>query len=483
MAMFRIGKSRLLRSLALGAASSLLCGSGIVGAPGSGTPSKQKLHGYVTARIDGQTIAILDDQIQLPEKGKIVSHENSGEHTIASTELKPGMLIQAEGIWTAHHRFAAERVDVDAGLLEKQIRNSSYLQEEPTEATKIKNGEPAELLADGERLLLNARTKREWAVASPALADSNQVTTSVEAHAFASTPASGAFLGYRVSYNGVRQPDGRIAAERVELGSPAPPEAYKIPHGMEVVRANDPQTGIDIVEFRRGKRVDGRLKLFADKATREYVSQLGDSLIPAGAKGTTKAIEFRFLVIEDPSVNASALPDGTILIHTGLLGAIENESQLAFVLSHEMAHVLQAHYWREVRETRAQRISLLIAGTLASAYIGDVGVFLSEIGMASVVNGHQRELENQADRLGLQNIIEHGYDPRTAVGFMNIIVERYGSRSTSKIWSNHDSSLLRGSFLTVQLLQQYPERHFEGARVDTPAFQAMRESMGPVKID
>jgi len=136
MAMFRIGKSRLLRSLALGAASSLLCGSGIVGAPGSGTPSKQKLHGYVTARIDGQTIAILDDQIQLPEKGKIVSHENSGEHTIASTELKPGMLIQAEGIWTAHHRFAAERVDVDAGLLEKQIRNSSYLQEEPTEAER-----------------------------------------------------------------------------------------------------------------------------------------------------------------------------------------------------------------------------------------------------------------------------------------------------------------------------------------------------------
>jgi len=120
---------------------------------------------------------------------------------------------------------------------------------------------------------------------------------------------------------------------------------------------------------------------------------------------------------------------------------------------------------------------------VAGAFIGDLGTFMAGLGIASVVNWHQRELENQADRLGLQNIIEHGYDPRVAPGFMKIVIEHYGSRSTSKIWSNHDSSLLRGSFLTVQLLEQYSERHFDGARVDTPAFQSMREAMGPVKIE
>ncbi|PYT75779.1 MAG: hypothetical protein DMG42_07355 [Acidobacteria bacterium] len=251
----------------------------------------------------------------------------------------------------------------------------------------------------------------------------------------------------------------------------------------QVVRAKDPQTGIDILEFRRGKKVDGRMKLFPDKTVQTYVSDLGDSLLPAGTKGTTKALEFRFFVIEDSSINAAALPDGTILVNTALLGAIENESQLAFILSHEISHVLQVHYWREVHETRQQRIGLLVAGIAAGAFIGDLGVFMAELGMISVINGHQRELENQADRLGLQNVIEHGYDPRPAPGFMRIIIERYGTRSTSKLWSNHDSALLRGSFLTVQLMKQYPDHHFDGARVNTAAFDSMHDALGPVRIE
>jgi predicted Zn-dependent protease len=187
--------------------------------------------------------------------------------------------------------------------------------------------------------------------------------------------------------------------------------------------------------------------------------------------------------VEDASINAASLPDGTLIINTALLGAIQNEAQLAFVLSHEIAHVLQVHYWREVHETRGQRVGLTIAGVVAGAFVGDLGIFLAGMGVASVVNGHQRELENQADRLGLQNVIEHGYDPREAPKFCKLIIERYGDRSTSKLWSNHDSSLMRGSFLTVQLMRQYPEGHFEQAKRDSSAFRAMREAMGPVKIE
>ena len=64
-----------------------------------------------------------------------------------------------------------------------------------------------------------------------------------------------------------------------------------------------------------------------------------------------------------------------------------------------------------------------------------------------------------------------------------MVIERYGSRTTSKVWSNHDSSLLRGSFLTVQLMRQYPDSQFEQAKKNTSAFRAMREAMGPVKIE
>ncbi|HEV2196878.1 MAG TPA: M48 family metalloprotease [Candidatus Acidoferrum sp.] len=448
-------------------------------------PPKLKVRGYLTARTDETTVAILDDQIHFGN-AKVVSHDSSGEHPLAGKELAVGMLVEAEGIWTGHHQFTAERVTVDAGLLEKQIHDTAYLQEEPRDMEKIKKGEPGELKVDGEWLLVDSKTKRSWAAPEAAVVNTSDASSAKEpgpGDPGASSGNPGNLAGYRVEYHGMRLTDGKIAAERVELGQPAPVDAYKMPHGLEIVPAKDPQTGIDVLEFRRGKKVDGRMKLFPDKTVQTYVSDLGDSLLPAGSKGTKKALEFRFFVVEDSSINAAALPDGTVLVNTALLGAVENEAQLAFVLSHEISHVLQVHYWREVHETRPQRISLLIAGIAAGAFIGDLGLFMAELGMISVINGHQRELENQADRLGLQNVIEHGYDPRPAPGFSRIIIDRYGARTTSKLWSNHDSAVLRGSFLTVQLIKQYPDHHFDGARVNTAGFDAMKDALGPVKIE
>ena len=134
----------------------------------------------------------------------------------------------------------------------------------------------------------------------------------------------------------------------------------------------------------------------------------------------------------------------------------------------------------KVAEDLPDQIQLI--GLAAGAFIGDAGIFMSQIGIASVVNGHQRELENQADRLGLQNIIEHGYDPREAPNFSRIVINRYGDRTTSRLWSNHDSSLIRGSFLTTQLIKEYPQNHWDGTKKNTTAFQAMKEDLGPVKI-
>jgi beta-barrel assembly-enhancing protease len=223
------------------------------------------------------------------------------------------------------------------------------------------------------------------------------------------------------------------------------------------------------------------LKLFDVKEVQDYVKNLGVKLLPPSADVTARALEFRFYVVEDPGINASALPDGTVLVNTGLLGAVENESQLAFVLSHEVAHVLQAHHWREANDTRASRVAIIVAAVAGSYFIGDLGMFLGQLGLSAVVNGYSRKIENQADRLGLQNVVDLGYDPRSAVQFFHIMVDRYG-RSSSAIWSDHDSNLLRGSFLTVQLARQYPKGQFDHAVIDTDAFKKMKDTMGPVKI-
>ena len=433
--------------------------------------TNMKLRGYMTARVDTNTLLILEDRIELTPASRILSKDAAGEHPFSPEELSPGMLVEAEGQWLDKHRFFAEKLVVELREDDKKIHGSAYLQEEPVDAKKIARGEASELKLDGYWLHLDNATKRTWDVAK---AGEGLTTKTSEQNA--------ALAGYHVKYSGTRRKDGRIAVEELELGPPAPADDYKIPHNLEVVRAKDPQTGIEVLEFRQGNKVHGRMKLLAERSVQEYVSSLGDSLIPAGAKGTRRPIEFRFFVVEDPEINAESLPDGTLLINTGLLGALENEAQLAFVLSHEMAHVLQVHFRREVEETRGSRIGLTIAGVAAGAFIGNAGVFMAQIGIASVVNGHQRDLENQADRLGLQNVIEHGYDPREAPNFSRIIINRYGNRTTSKLWSNHESSVIRGSFLTVELIREYPEGHWDGAKKNTSAFQAMKDDLGPVKI-
>ncbi len=433
--------------------------------------TKMKLRGYMTGRADTNTLLILEDRIELTPGSRVLSKDAAGEHPFNPEELSPGMLVEAEGQWLDKHRFFAEKLMVELREDDKKIHGSAYLQEEPMDAPKIAAGEASELKLDGYWLSLDNTTKRAW---SPAKA--------AEGLATKTSGQNAGLAGYHVKYSGTRRKDGRIEAEELELGPPAPTDDYKMPHNLEVVRARDAQTGIEVLEFRQGNKVHGRMKLLAERSVQEYVSLLGDSLIPPGAKGTRRPIEFRFFVVEDPEINAASLPDGTLLINTGLLGALENEAQLAFVLSHEMAHVLQVHYRREVEETRGSRVALTIAGVAAGAFIGNAGVFMAQIGIASVVNGHQRDLENQADRLGLQNVIEHGYDPREAPNFSRIIINRYGNRTTSKLWSNHESSVIRGSFLTVQLMREYPEGHWDGAKKNTSAFQTMKDDLGPVRI-
>ncbi len=429
-----------------------------------------KFRGYITTKPDEQSLQVLDDVIHPTPGTKLEIQNGPAGKQLALSDLTVGMLIEAEGTWAGRHQFAAQKITCDWDQSDREIHESAYLEQEPEQPEKNSAGLPAHLKVDGEVVVLDENTKRAW------LPGTVQETAG-------KSRAEQKLAGHLVRYQGVRRPDGAIAAKEVEVGPPPPEDAFKIPGDLKVVRGKDPQTGIDNLEFRKKDKVLGRKKLFSVQAVQEYVTQLGAKLIPTKVPGSLLPTpEFRFFVVEDEEVNAGALPDGTVLVNTGLLGAVENESQLAFILSHEISHAIQAHHWRHVHETRTKRILLTVGMIAGAGFIGNMAVFLAELGMAAVVNGYGRRLENQADRLGLENVIDHGYDPRQALRMFRIMIERYGERSTSAFWSNHDSSVLRGSFLTVQIQRRYPQTQFAQATVDTPAFRAMQEAMGPVKV-
>ena len=124
--------------------------------------SKMKLRGYLTARLDDSTVAILDDHIQLAKGGRVELRDPSAGPAPTFAGLAAGQLIEAEGIWEGKHRFSADQIILEPGLLDKSVHETAYLQGEPADGPKIAAGESAELKADGEWLMIGTKTHREW---------------------------------------------------------------------------------------------------------------------------------------------------------------------------------------------------------------------------------------------------------------------------------------------------------------------------------
>jgi len=428
-----------------------------------------KIRGYITARPDRETVMILDDVILLRSGLPFDVQDAPAGTQVKLDQLDVGMMIEAEGVWSGKNRFTPDKIKCDWDQLDKQIKEYAYLERDPASRRELGMGQPCQLNADGEVLVLDSSTKFDWG-------SQNALKTESEIAALV-------WAGRQIRYTGTRQTDGTMLVKSLEVAGFPPADAFEIDGKRKLVRAKDAKTGIDILEFRKDKKVEGRFKLCPIREVQDYVSGLGTRLIPPMLNvPPLSTLEFRFFVVEDATANAMALPDGAIIVNTGLLGLIENEAQLAFVLSHEIAHALQAHHYRHVHDTRTARVLITIGAIAASTYAGDLATFLGELGLNAVVNGYSRRIENQADRLALQSIVDNNYDASQAVKFFRLMVSRYSDRSTSAIWSNHDSSLLRGSFLTVQIARRYQQQDVSKGTVDTSAFSAMKEALGPVKI-
>src|SRR6185369_11637764 len=94
----------------------------------------------------------------------------------------------------------------------------------------------------------------------------------------------------------------------------------------------------------------GRFKIVPNQDVQNYVRGIGERLIPEYQKslpeGDSQKIPFRFFVVQNKVPNAFALANGTVVVNSGVFEVIENESQLAAVLGHEIAHAVQEHTWR-----------------------------------------------------------------------------------------------------------------------------------------
>ncbi len=149
-------------------------------------------------------------------------------------------------------------------------------------------------------------------------------------------------------------------------------------------------------------------RILQDDLWQEYVNNIGQKIVGVCDR---KDLEYHFTVIDSNIVNAFATPGGYLFFYTGLLKIMENEAELAAVISHEVSHVVARHSVKRLQA--AMGVSLLeqlVFGQSADALKAAVN-----IGVGLSFASYSRADENEADNYGIQYMTKAGYNPEGAI--------------------------------------------------------------------
>jgi|TARA_B110000114_G_scaffold185458_2_gene232639 predicted Zn-dependent protease len=163
------------------------------------------------------------------------------------------------------------------------------------------------------------------------------------------------------------------------------------------------------------KAFRSRVREHDDPLMQQYLEQL---LYNLATYSDVEDPRLELVIINNPSMNAFAVPGGVVGFHTGVFALAENEDQMASVLAHELAHLSQRHFARGVEAQRASSM-LSLGGLLASLVIaatagGDAGMAAITATQAVAMNDqlrYSRSNEQEADRMGLQTMERANRDP------------------------------------------------------------------------
>ena len=147
--------------------------------------------------------------------------------------------------------------------------------------------------------------------------------------------------------------------------------------------------------------------LYDDPAVQSYVMQLGRKL---AAKTERPNLPWSFQVVDDPVVNAFALPGGFIFITRGIMTNMRNEAELATVIGHEIGHVTARHSVQQMSRAQVAQLGLGV-GSILSSQVRKYGQAAST-GLGVLFLKFGRDDETQADQLGFRYALNDNYDVR-----------------------------------------------------------------------
>ena len=218
--------------------------------------------------------------------------------------------------------------------------------------------------------------------------------------------------------------------------------------------------------------VEQQGKMVEDPVVTEYINRVGQNIVlHSDAK-----VPFTIKVIDADEVNAFALPGGFFYVNRGLILAADNESELAGVMAHEIAHVAARHAMENQGKGTFLQYGMLagmiFGGGIASSILQNAGGITQALAFFKFSRG----AEGEADRLGVQYLYASGYDPTG----MSTMFEKLASQNKkkpgtlSKLFSSHPQSLDRREE-SLALAARFPDK--EEYVISTSEFQRVKSHL------
>ncbi len=208
------------------------------------------------------------------------------------------------------------------------------------------------------------------------------------------------------------------------------------------------------IEMGRGAdpEIVAQMGLYPDSSVQRYVRDIG---LRMAAESERPELPWTFRVLDDPTVNAFALPGGFIYITRGILAHLTSEAELAGVLGHEIGHVTARHSANQMSRAQLAQVGLGLGMIFSETVRSYGGVASQSLGLLFLKFG--RDDESQADELGIRYMTRLGYDPRELAGVMRMLSRTSelaaGSGRAPEWLSTHPDPANRSESILAQVAQ------------------------------
>lgn len=207
-------------------------------------------------------------------------------------------------------------------------------------------------------------------------------------------------------------------------------QAQEIPISKELASAIRPISTEEEVKIGRevAANVIAQFGLVEDEAINDYVNLVGLTVARVVPR---QDIVYRFAILNSDIVNAFAVPGGFIFVSKGLINLLEDESQLAGVLGHEIAHVTQRHAVKEIQKSKIAQAAIpnyVKASAKQAEWMSQV----TDLAIQMLWKGYAREDELESDRLGVEYARIAGYDAHSFIEVLEMIKSRAQNSNQNK---------------------------------------------------